>query len=177
MILEIVEELEKLSRKKFLILLFSFMTIIGVVGFIYSIVVGPVKTFGDQWTRVEVRGVRTYHPGDTVHLKVICEDPIKVAICTVELNSSIRGLENVTLYSGGEAWWGSSIVYSPSSHSLDSEEFDVVLPSDLQIEGKTGKVYFTIKVEYVYACKSGEGSFYNAHKTKFITVTLDVEMP
>jgi len=165
-----------LSRKIFLVFLFLFIGIITVVGLYSLIVVGPVKTFGDQWTRVEVKA-RTYHPGDTVHLRVICEDPIRVAICSVELNSSIKGLENVTLYSGGKAYWGSSIAYSPSSHDHDSEEFDVVLPSDLPIEGKTGKVYFTIKVEYVYAVKSGAGSFYNAHKTKFITVTLDVEMP
>jgi len=174
-----------LIERKMIPLLLLLLLIVGVVVVVvvYQIVVvGPVLTFGDESTRIQLKW-GTYHPGDKVDLTVIVEDPIRVAIVSVELNSSIKGLENRTLFSGGEAYWGSRIAYDPNSHDHASKACDFYLPEswagDLQIENKTVKVYFTIKVTYVHARNLGSGNFEDAYDTKLIPcyVLLDVEVP
>jgi hypothetical protein len=165
-----------------LLLLLLIVSVMVVVVVYQAVVVGPMFTFTDESTRIEVKW-RTYHPGDKVYLTVFVEEPIRVAIVSVEMNSSIVGLENRTLFSGGSAWWGSKLVYDPNRKDADAEECDFDLPGswawDLQIENKPVKVYFTIKVTYVHARDVGSGYFENAYDTKLITcyMFLDVEVP
>lgn len=155
---------------------------VGAVTVVYQTVNPTEKNFYDESTWIEVKW-KTYHPGDRVYLTVIVEEPIRVAIVSVEMNSSIVGLENRTLFSGGEAYWGSKLVYDPGKDYSDSEECDFSLPGswawDTQIENKTVKVYFTIKVTYVHAHKLYSGFFEDVYETKLITcyVLFDVEVP
>jgi hypothetical protein len=150
--------------------------------FYQMFVVGPLFTFGDESTQIGVKW-RTYHPGDEVYLRVIVEEPIEVAIVSVEMNSSIKGLENRTLFSGGEAHWGSNVAYDPTKDASDFEECSFYLPGswawDLQTENETVKVYFTIKVTYVHAVKVGSNDFENTYDTELITcyVLFDVKVP
>jgi len=167
---------EKLSRKKLLVSLCLLVVVIVAVGLFLYYFSSYTMTFGDEEARVEVRAI-TYHPGDTVDLRVVCKKPIRVAIVNVGLNSSIKGLENVTLYSGGEPDWGDEIVYSAKKAWEYEVRLNIVLPSDLQIENKSAKVYFTVKVYYAYPWVGISGSFTVFHYTKFITVALDVEAP
>ena len=167
-----------------LIVIFFVLLVVGVSAyavFHQMFIVGPVFTFRDESTRIDVKwGI--YHPYDEVHLTAIVEVPVRVAIVSVEMNSSIRGLENRTLFSGGKAYWGSNIAYDPAKDDSDYEGCDFSLPGpwawDLQ-ENETVKVYFAIKVTYVHAVEVGSGTFENRYDTKLVTcyVLFDVNVP
>jgi hypothetical protein len=138
----------------------------------------PKVTFHDGSTKVTLER-KLYHPRDTVELKVEAEAWLRVEIISIELESSVKGLENVTLYSGGKPYWGSAIVYTPpgSTHT-DTQECDFVLPLDLQImEDTTRELYFTIEIKYVHPREARANEFYNDYETESITINLNVEKP
>jgi hypothetical protein len=76
-----------------------------------------------------------------------CMDDDAVAIRTVQLYSGIEGLDNVTLFSGGQPYWGETIYRDDIDH-YDTKEFEFHLPDYVEARGKVNIVVF---VEFMHA--------------------------
>lgn len=111
---------------------------------------------------------REYQPGDTVPLTVKATGGIAVAIKTIRLYSSISGLENVTLFSGGAFWGG---VLEPGEFSSDTKECEFTLPKDME---NIGKIEINIRVDFLYATRLYM-SFTNHDGSRTLTITLNVQ--
>jgi hypothetical protein len=111
---------------------------------------------------------KEYQPGDTVPLKVEAYGSLAVGIETIRLCSSISGLENVTLFSGG-AFWGVTI--EPDEFSSDTKECEFTLPQDME---KRGNIDINILVELQYATRLYM-SFTNHWASRTLTITLNVQ--
>jgi hypothetical protein len=110
-----------------------------------------------------------YDSGDAVWLEVSAKDEDAVALKTVRLYSEIEGLENVTLFSEGQAYWGDTI-YRDNIDHYDTKEFEFTLPEYAESMGKVNIVVF---VEFVYA--SGFPLFHNEVDDRELTITLTIE--
>jgi len=111
---------------------------------------------------------REYHPGGTVPLTVEATNGWAVAIKTIRLYSSIRGLENVTLFSDG-AFWG--VILEPGEFTSDTKECEFTLPKDME---DRGNVDINLNIQYMYASVL-YGSFTNHNGSRTLTITLNIQ--
>ena len=110
---------------------------------------------------------RDYQSGDVVPLTVEATS-YAVAIKTIRLYSSIRGLENVTLFSGGAFWGG---ILEPGEFSSDTKECEFTLPMDME---NRGNIDFNIRVDFLYATRLYM-SFTNHNGSRMLTITLNIQ--
>jgi len=111
---------------------------------------------------------REYQPGGTVPLTVEATGGIAVAIKTIRLYSSISGLENVTLFSGGAFWGG---ILEPGEFSSDKKECEFTLPMDME---NRGNIDFNIHVDFLYATRLYM-SFTDHNCSRMLTITLNIQ--
>ena len=111
---------------------------------------------------------REYQPGGTVPLTVKATHGWAVTIKTIRLQSSISGLENITLFSGG-AFWG--LILEPGEFTSDKKECEFTLPKDME---DRGNIDINIRVDFFYATV-WYGSFTNHNGTRILTITLSIE--
>ena len=158
--------------KRWKILLLIVFGVIVAMALVYYDMLSPrvVTVKSDEYGRVTIRfRNRVYHPGDTVWLEVSAKDEDAVAVRTVQLYSGIEGLENVTLFSGGQPYWGETIYRDDIDH-YDTKEFEFHLPEYVKARDKVNLVVF---VEFIYA--SGFPLFHNEVDDRELTMTLTIE--
>lgn len=152
------------------------LLIIGFVAFIAIVEIYERMTTTTVSVKYAINGritvsypKREYQPGGTVPLTVKATNPDAVAIKTIRLYSSIRGLENVTLFSDG-AFWG--VILEPGEFSSDTKECEFTLPKDMEVGGN---VDINLHVKYLYASVGLYGSFTNHDGGRTLTITLNIQ--
>lgn len=113
--------------------------------------------------------------GQVLNLTVSVEAGAAVAIRTITLRSSIPGLSNVTLLSGGSIYWGQYLTYNPDKKAKESKTVPVAIPDSVKNAG-IDSLRADIVVSYAYAMPSGS-EFLNLFSEDTVPIEISLVAP
>jgi hypothetical protein len=116
-----------------------------------------------------------YKPGDMANLTVTVEEGARVVIRTLTLRSSIPGLSNVTLFSGGSIYWGQYLTYDPNEKAKTSEIVILTIPDSARASN-TDAIKADVVVSYAYAMPSGF-EFLNLFSEDIVPIEISLIRP
>jgi hypothetical protein len=149
------------------------LVVLSAVSFAINLytMIHPRAVFQSGHTAVSFDDI-AYGSGDTVKVAIDVKIGVRVAIVSVKLVSSIEGLGNVTLFSGGESYWESSIAYKPGDIDETRKDVNLFVP---YVKTVADTIKAEVDVYYVYASPIGSGLFRNVWETDIVNIEVKIK--